>query len=500
MADVWKKWEGQTVNGEFRLAAYLGGSERGAVFQAYYSDGEPRKAAIRLVFQNARNAENLLAWWEFASTLIYPNLIRILQTGRCRIGDDDLIYVVMEYADEDLSHVVPYRALTEAEAISALTPTLAALAYLQAKSVVHGRIKPANIMAIDDQLKLSTDGLRRAGEAISNPGDYDPPEAVSSPAGDVWSLGITLVEILTQRVPTWDRNSQKDPIVPESLPPLLLDIARHCLRRDPALRWTITEIGNRLNRPVAAPTTAAAPRRESADTANRLNRTAAAQRAVQPVLRNVAPKRSWFSIAAVILLLALTGYAGWRLLNRSTNGAAHISEVTDTVPDTAPAKAAPEPQPAESAAPSEEKTTPPEEKAAPPDEKTTPPNEKQGSGEALQAPLPSPTPPAQAPSPAAGAAAGDGVIRQVLPNASQKALNTIRGTVRVGIKVSVDPTGEVTDATIDSPGPSSYFANLALEAARQWKFAPASGAASNWILSFEFAPGGAKASAQQSSP
>ncbi len=493
MADVWKKWEGQTVNGEFRLAAYLGGSERGAVFQACYSDGEPRKAAIRLVFQNARNAENLLAWWEFASTLTYPNLIRILQTGRCRIGDDDLIYVVMEYADEDLSHVVPYRALTEAEAISALTPTLAALAYLQAKSVVHGRIKPANIMAIGDQLKLSTDGLRRAGEAISNPGVYDPPEAVNSPAGDVWSLGITLVEILTQRVPTWDRNSQRDPIVPESLPPLLLDIARHCLRRDPKLRWTITEIGNRLNRPVAASTAAVAPRGESAETANRLNRTAAAQRAVQPVLRNVAPKRSWFSIAAVILLLALTGYAGWKLLSRSTNGAAHISEVTDTAPDTAPAKAAPEPQPAESAAPSDEKTTSPE-------EKPIAPNEKQSSGEASQAPLPTPTPPAQAPSPAAGAAAGDGVIQQVLPNASQKALNTIRGTVRVGIKVSVDPSGEVIDATIDSPGPSSYFANLALEAARQWKFAPTSGAASKWIVRFEFAPGGAKASAQQSSP
>jgi TonB family protein len=471
MADVWKKWEGQTVNGEFRLAAYLGGSENGAVFQADYGDREPRTAAIRLAFENSPNAEILLQWWQFASTLSHPNLIRIFQTGRCQIGDAKLIYVAMEFAEEDLSHVVPYRALTKDEAIGTLTPALDALAYLNTKGVVHGRIKPGNIMAIGEELKLSSDGLHRAGEPVAVPGAYDPPEGTRSAAGDVWSLGITLVEILTQRVPDWDRNGRSDPVVPETLPAPLLEIARHCLRRDPARRWTIAYIANRLNPPVAPPPM----------TASR------AERPVQlPVQFDVAPTRTRYWIPAVILLLALSGYVGLKLLNRSTRGAVQSSQTTEATPAAAPATPAPEPQQPGSAAPSEEVPTPL--------------NEKQSSGTASQVPVPSPTPPAEMPKAAGNDAASNVVVQQVLPDVPQKARDTIWGTVRVGIKVSVDPSGDVTDATIDSPGPSSYFANLALQAARQWKFAPAHDASSIRILRFEFTPNGAKAFAQASSP
>jgi TonB family protein len=463
MADVWKKWEGQTVNGEFRLAAYLGGSESGAVFQADYGDREPRTAAIRLASQDSPNAEILLQWWQFASTLSHPNLIRIFQTGRCQIGDAKLIYVAMEFAEEDLSHVVPYRPLTKDEAIGTLTPALDVLAYLNAKGVVHGRIKPGNIMAIGEELKLSSDGLHRAGEPVAVPGAYDPPEGTRSAAGDVWSLGITLVEILTQRVPAWDRNGQGDPNVPETLPAPLLEIARHCLRRDPARRWSVAYIANRLNPPVADPPVAAA-------------------RVERPVQLDVAPKRSRYWIPAVILLLALSGYVGMKLLNRSTRGTALSSEATGT----APATAAPEPTQAGSAAPSEEKPAPL--------------NEKQSSGGASEISVPAPTLPAEVPKAAGNEPASNAVAQQVLPDVPQKALDTIRGTVRVGIKVSVDPSGEVTDATIDSPGPSNYFANVALQAARQWKFAPTHDISSDWIVRFEFSPDGTKAFATQSTP
>ena len=479
MADVWKKWEGQTVNGEFRLAAYLGGSENGAVFQADYGDREPRSAAIRLASEDSPNAEILLQWWQFASTLSHPNLIRIIQTGRCQIGDAKLIYVAMEFAEEDLSHVVPYRPLTKEEAIGTLTPALDALAYLNAKGVVHGRIKPGNIMAIGEELKLSSDGLHRAGEAVAVPGAYDPPEGTRSSAGDVWSLGITLVEILTQRVPAWDRNGQGDPHVPETLPAPLLEIAKHSLRRDPARRWSIPYIANRLNPPVTDPLMAAL----RAERPVQLPVQLPVQR---PVQLDVSPTRRRYWIPAVILLLALSGYVGLKLLNRSTRGAAQSSQATEEAPATAPATLAPEPQQTGSAAPS--------------GEVPTPLNDKQSSGAASQVPVPVPAPPAEMPKAAGNDEASNVVVQQVLPQVPQKARDTIRGTVRVGIKVSVDPSGEVTDATIDSPGPSSYFANLALQAARQWKFAPAHDAASVRILRFEFTPNGAKAFAQASSP
>ncbi len=69
---------------------------------------------------------------------------------------------------------------------------------------------------------------------------------------------------------------------------------------------------------------------------------------------------------------------------------------------------------------------------------------------------------------------------------------TIRGTVAVRIRLTVDPGGNVSSATFDSPGPSKYFANLALQAARNWKFKPpqvnGQAVSSTWILRFQFRP------------
>jgi TonB family protein len=62
--------------------------------------------------------------------------------------------------------------------------------------------------------------------------------------------------------------------------------------------------------------------------------------------------------------------------------------------------------------------------------------------------------------------------------------------VRLSVRVRVDPSGSVVSAELESPGPSKYFAELALRAARLWKFEPAKvdgqAVSSEWILRFEF--------------
>jgi len=478
MAEAWKQWQGQKVNGEFLLGEYMGGSQNGAVFQTQFGDPNPQPAAIKLISENSSNAKNRLASWQSASTFSHPNLIKIFQAGHCRIGDAKLLYVVMEYADENLSQIIPRRPLTEYEASEMLSPVLGALAYLHAKGLAHSRIKPANIMANGDQLKISSDGLRRAGDPISEPSGYDPPEATSSSAGDGWSLGMTLVEVLTQRLPAPDRHAQSDPIVPKTLPAPLLDIARHCLRRDPARRWTLADIAKRLNPPLAA------------------------QRTEKSVQQSAAPRNIWYLIAALIVLLASIGLVSRRLLKESPRSDAPIPQATEKISTKSP----PEPRPVASAAPAEKKPEPPVASATPAEKKSEPPIEKPATPSiekpATSAPaqIAVPPPPAQAPKVPEAKAASSGVIHQVLPDVPQNSLDTIRGTVRVGIKVSVDPSGKVTDATIDSPGPSSYFANLALDAAQKWEFAPSRNASSDWTLRFEFTPDGTQAFAEQSAP
>ena len=41
------------------------------------------------------------------------------------------------------------------------------------------------------------------------------------------------------------------------------------------------------------------------------------------------------------------------------------------------------------------------------------------------------------------------------------------------MRVIVDEDGKVVTATSEDPGPSRYFEQLSLEAAKKWKFAPA---------------------------
>src|SRR5712692_4604936 len=302
MTDAWKQWEGQVVNGEFPLRQYLGGSEHSAVFLTEHGE-RLQKAAIKLIPADPATAELQLSRGKLAAELSHPHLICLFQMGRCQLGGMELLYAVMEYAEEDLSHILPHRTLTPAEARDMVEPVLDALAYAHGQGFVHGHIKPANVMAIGDQLKISSDGLCRTGQSsggLGEAGVYDPPEAAGgeiSPAGDVWSLGMTLVEALTQRLPIWERTVRGEPVLPETIPAPFLDIARHCLRRDPQLRWTVADITARLQQPVPVPVPV--PQKQ----------TTARPREVSAKWRYIVP-----TAAGALVLAAML--AGPRLLNR----------------------------------------------------------------------------------------------------------------------------------------------------------------------------------------
>jgi TonB family protein len=64
-------------------------------------------------------------------------------------------------------------------------------------------------------------------------------------------------------------------------------------------------------------------------------------------------------------------------------------------------------------------------------------------------------------------------VNEVVPDVPQSALDTIRGTIRVIVRVSIDKQGAVVAATADQPGPSRYFERLSMQAARKWTFTPA---------------------------
>jgi TonB family protein len=91
-----------------------------------------------------------------------------------------------------------------------------------------------------------------------------------------------------------------------------------------------------------------------------------------------------------------------------------------------------------------------------------------------------------------------------MPEVLPAARDSIRGTVRVIVKVNVDREGNVEDAELAARGPSKYFAREALQAARLWKFRPPTiggqGILSSWRLQFEFTRDGAKVIPTQEMP
>jgi outer membrane biosynthesis protein TonB len=456
MTEVWTRWEGQVINGVFPLHRFVRASDHSAVFLSEYAAQNMPAAALKLVPAVPKLAQAQLSRWSAARALAHPHLIRLLDSGRCQIEEFEFIFVVMEYAEQTLSQILPQRPLTADEVREMLPPTLSALAFLHGKNLVHGRLKPSNFLVVDDQLKLASDTLRPAGEStatITVPSVYDPPEATggsSSAAGDIWSLGMTLAEALTQHAPSLPDSDLESAFLPAAVPRTLVNIVRECLNENPANRPTAARLEADINptaqlpraQPQSAQPQSPVQLTESPVLVPPPSVSAPEQLELipKPLVREApnratppeqSPIRRYLVLAmAAIFILAVALWGGSRLLSSKTS--------------------------LEQAAPSAAAAQNPETASRNPGTAVPPAN---GS------PL---------------------VIHEEIPEVSRQARDTIRGHIKISVRVTVDSSGNVVSELLESRGPSYYFARLAAESARKWKFVPADEGSRKWLLRFEF--------------
>lgn len=495
--DTWQQWDGRVVGGRYELRQYLGGSDHSA---AYLTDFGGARALVKLVAADAHDGPTQLARWEAVCNLAHPNLLRVYETGRWHADDEqDMFFAVMEYADETLDETLAERALTPGEVREMLAPTLAALDYLHERNLVYGFLKPSNVMAVGQQLKLAADGVRRSGARLTSLEQEDwraVPEVFNSGVSsrnDIWALGLLLVESLTGKAPKVGKSADGLDSLPEIAEPFR-SIAQACLQRDPAKRCSISEIRKMLERPVevvkpavqvipiqpegnkqaklqppevlpqpdpaaeqVTPLEAAVPeqvrdpetkpRQRSFELQeSKLDSADSASKATIDLKflldEKESPKRDYkrFVPFAVALLLVLV--VVFVLAHFMGRGSENPTPQTESA---APAVAA-------------------------------------DSAHVQQTSAPVPNPVAR---PASGA-----IAQQVMPEVSRAAQNSIHGVVKVRVEANVDASGEVKQARLNAHGPSRYFAKQALDAARQWKFAPpivdGSPIASRWMIEFDF--------------
>jgi TonB family protein len=438
-------WVGRVIDGRFPLLEWLGNTEQAGVFRTELKGTPLQRAVIRLVA--AEDAEARLRDWKQAATLSHPHLMRILECGRADVTGVELLYVVTEYADESLAQVIPDRPLSGPEARAMLLPVVDALAHLHGRGLVHGHIKPSNILVVGEQLKVPVESVRRAGPIPPAQGElptYDAPEVATGmrlPASDVWSLGVTLVEALAQHPPSWDRATRRDPPVPAEIAEPFAGIARACLRYDAAKRTTLAGVRSLLN-----------PSATLQEPPNEIRQAAPARiGAHEPLRERSSRPRLVAIVGAAIVLLAVILYA----LMRS-----HPSRPASPSASQSPAPA------------------------------VTP------------APAPPPSS-SEAPQSRTGTIKGE-VAQRVMPDVSASANRTIQGKVDVVVRANVSVSGAVDNVRLQSGGRSRYFTAKALDAARKWRFTPAQqdgrAVPSVWNLRFQFRRSGPEVNASQVSP
>jgi len=534
MSDVWTRWEGHVIDGTFPLLRCLGASDHSGVFLTEPRSGEVSKAALKLVPVIPSLVDAQLSHWRVAAGLSHPRLLQLYATGRCQLGEQHFLFLVMEYAEQNLAEVLPHRALTVDEAREMLLAALDPLAFLHGEQRVQGQLKPSNILVVGDQLKLASDTIRPASEATANismPSLYDAPEGereIFSTASDIWALGVTLTEALTRQPPSWTDSRRTSVVLPSDLPATFADVVRRCLSSDPKARPNVaalmtwardpgaslpepaavsekgarpedvvsdraggTERGRVAERPAGSAAGAAAGR--PAATVQRADTSpGTAPRAGTPSDRGAArapamiaerrpgarppapfeipgltPERRLPSVALTVVAVAAVAVAIW--------AAVHVfsrHSQTTIAADTAAAQS----EPAPGIADNQEQSAGQGERSGAREAQSTP--RSTHSSEHAQA---------ASDSKAGSTQSSASVVHEEIPRVPKSARDTIHGRIKVSVRVTVDKSGTVVNETLDNPGPSHYFARLATQAARKWKFAPSEEDTSReWLVHFEF--------------
>ncbi len=259
---------GRTLSGRYKIEELLGQGGMSAVYKAF-DPNLRRTVAVKTIHSHLAGDPRFQSRFESEATAVaglrHSNIVQVYDFSH----DDDLYYMVQEFVPgETLQDRL--RRLNEAgrpmpfaEALRYTIDIAEAAGYAHRRGMIHRDIKPANIMLdIHGQailmdfgiVKITGSAEHTVTGAVVGTAVYMPPELirgeVPDPRSDIYSLGVTLFEMISGR-PPFEANSAmtllmmhlNDPVpdlreVRPDTPTPLVDIVREALAKDRGDRYS----------------------------------------------------------------------------------------------------------------------------------------------------------------------------------------------------------------------------------------------------------------------
>lgn len=271
--------EGMMIGSRYEIISLVGSGGMADVYKANDTRLN-RLVAIKVLKEEYSSDKNFVVKFrgeaQSAAGLSHPNIVSVYDVGE----EDGFYYIVMELVEGmTLKKFIERKGkLDVKEAIGISLQIASGMEAAHAKNIIHRDIKPQNIIiSREGKVKVADFGIAKAatsntiaaGQAIGSVHYISPEQArggYSDEKSDIYSLGITLYEMLSGKMPFAAENTvsvallhiQEEAIplreLNEDLPPSVEKIVQKCMQKKPERRYlTVTELIKDLKQSVSDP-------------------------------------------------------------------------------------------------------------------------------------------------------------------------------------------------------------------------------------------------------